>query len=68
MNEEIRKFWEATGNRISGPSIIDSYELHIGTDSIYRIETIAHGNKYRYNKIWYTEEEMLRIIRLKAFI
>lgn len=69
MNPLIRKFWEDTGHTVHGPSIIDSYTIYIGTaPSIFLIETIAHGNMYRFNKKWYFEEEMLRIIKIKAFI
>jgi len=68
MNPLIKKFWEDAGHTVLGPSIIDSYEIHIGPGPIRLIEMIAHGNKYRFNKQWYSEEEMLRIIKLKAFV
>ena len=67
MNSEIKKFWEKLGH-VSGPTLINSWEIYIGDGPIYRIETIAHGNKYRFENKWYSEEEMLRIVRLKAFL
>jgi len=68
MHPEIRKFWEDAGHVVHGPSIIDTYEIYIGPGPARLIETIAHGNKYRFNKQWYSEEEALRIIKLKAFL
>lgn len=67
MNLLIRKFWEDIGT-VYGPSILESYEVHIGSGPIRLIEIVAHGNLYRFNKKWYSEEEMLRIIKIKAFI
>jgi hypothetical protein len=73
IHPEIKKFWEEAGHTVVGPSLIDSWEIHISTDPtgvwpLYRIEIICHGDRYRYNGQWYSEEEMLRIIKLKAFL
>jgi hypothetical protein len=68
MHPEIKKFWEDAGHMVRGPTLINSYEIYVGQAPIWRIETIAHGNRYRFNSEWYSEEEMLRIVRLKAFI
>ena len=68
MNSLIRKFWENIGTVYGPSSIIESYNVYIGTGPIRKIEIVAHGNKYRFDKKWYSEEEMLRIIKIKAFI
>lgn len=70
MHPEIKKFWEYIGS-VYGPSSIKSWEVHIplgGPFPLSRIEVICHGDRYRYNKNWYSEEQMLRIIRLKVFL
>jgi hypothetical protein len=67
MHPEIKKFWEDAGHTVLGPSIIETYEIHIGPGPGRLIQMIAHGNHHRFNKKWYSEEEMLRIIKLKAF-
>ena len=70
MHPEIRKFWETT-SEIVGPTLIGSYEIYVpvgGPLPIFRIETIAHGNKYRFDGKWYSEEEMLRLVKMKAFL
>lgn len=68
MHPEIKKFWENSGHELVGPSFIETWEILIGDGCIRRIETVCHGDSYRYNEKWYSEEEMLRIIRLKAFL
>jgi hypothetical protein len=68
MHPEIRKFWEDAGHKLIGPSLIDTWEIHRGPGPFYLIDVVCHGNRHRINKEWYSEEEMLRIIRLKAFI
>lgn len=68
MNSLIRKFWEAAGHTIYGPNGSGAYEVYIGAKPIRKIETIYHGDKYHFNEKWYSEEEMLRIIKIKAFI
>jgi len=72
MHPEIKKFWEATGHPLYGSpsSIIGIWELHIhvgGPLSISRIEIVCHGDKHRFQNKWYSEEEMLAIIKLIAF-
>lgn len=67
MKEEIKKFWEKKGS-VVGPTLIDSWECYLGFGPIREIITIAHGDKYCYEKEWYSEEEMLRILKMKAFI
>jgi hypothetical protein len=71
MHPEIKKFWQDAGYRVGNDisGIIYGYKgLPGGPLSIYKIETLAFGNRHRFNGIWYSEEEMLKIIRLKAFI
>ena len=70
MHPDIKKFWEDTGHTLHGPSLIDSWTIYVDTGGvipIYLIETVCHGDRYRFKKEWYSEEEMLRIIKLKAF-
>ena len=68
MNPIIKKFWEDIGLTVHGPNAMDAYKVYIGKAPIHKIEIVAHGNKYRFDKKWYSEEEMLRIIKIKAFI
>ncbi len=80
MHPDIRKFWEDAGYVISEPGYIDSMgsRIQMGTITGYKalspnpciclIEVIAFGDKHRINGQWYSEEEMLKIIKLKAFI
>lgn len=71
MHPEIKKFWEEAGWEIEN----ENQELS-GTVTATKkidfamgiIETIAFGNEHRYNGKWFTEEEMLRIIRMHAFL
>jgi len=70
MHPEIKKFWEATGHKLYGPSGIQSWEIHKylgGPLGISLIETVCHGDKYQFQNKWYSEEEMLAIIKLIAF-
>ena len=70
MNPEIQKFWEDSGYILSNvdqtiTAIVTGYKYE--PDALFHpIETIAFGNTYRINGNWYTEEEMLRIIRKMA--
>lgn len=72
MHSEIKKFWQDAGYTPSGgepPTYI--WEIHIpigGPFNISLIEIVCHGNEYLFNKEWYSEEEMLRIIKQKAFL
>lgn len=68
MHPDIRKFYEDAGYTVLGPSKLSSYEIHIGNEPFRLIKVICHGNKYYFNKEWYSEEKMLRIVRLKVFI
>ena len=71
MNEEIRKFWENAGYTLRdtiGPTWIlcwarrEHLEWHIAT---FRCDLPKIIYYFNYNE--YTEEEMLRIVMLKAF-
>lgn len=70
MHSDIKAFWSKGGNTVMGgspPMYLWSVYIDLGM-SMYRIETICHGDKYCYNKEWYSEEQMLRIIKQKAFL
>lgn len=81
MHPEIKKFWKDAGYSIeSEPGYITDpggNRIQLGTITAYKktdlkfavskIETIAFGDQHRFNGEWYSEEEMLRIIKLKAF-
>ena len=68
MHPKIRKFWEDAGYTISENSIIDSQEGWKNNNPYIRLlETLRHGNRYRFNGKWYSEQEMLKIIKLSAF-
>ena len=73
MHPEIKKFWQDEGYSISNEDqttfgTVSGYKTVINAPFISMIETLAFGDQYRFKGEWYSEEEMLRIIRLKAFI
>lgn len=80
MHPEIKKFWESEGYSISNEDqkmtgTVSGYKsIKVDADSQYaiisKIETLAFGDRYRWpsNGQWYSEEEMLRIIKQKAFL
>jgi len=39
-----------------------------GPFNISITDTLAFGDRHRYRGVWYTEEQMLRFVRLKAFL
>ena len=70
MHPKIKKFWISKRDHDlswSGP-VMDIWSVFIGCGNIRKIETVCHGDKYRFNGEWYSEEEMLKIIKMKAFI
>ena len=71
MHPDIKSFWIKKGHTIHGgepPMYIWSIHIDLGMN-MFRIETVCHGNKYRYNEEWYSEQEMLRIIKnMRAFL
>jgi len=71
MNPEIRKFWEETGCQLaeySGAHI--KYWNYAGNDMPWVAYTYVSDDKiqYIYNWVFYTEDQMLRLIKLKAFL
>jgi hypothetical protein len=75
MHPEIRKFWEKVGTVIcidkptGSITNVPFYCVNIGTKSeaiaaMYDDDTLA----YRLGDRWYTEEVMLRLIKIKAFL
>jgi hypothetical protein len=75
MHPEIKKFWIEAGYILIGgqpPTYIWEIHINLGISGlgidVYRMETVCHGNKYRFNKEWYSEEEALKIVKLKAFL
>lgn len=39
-----------------------------GPFNITRMDTLAFGDQHRYKGVWYTEEQMLKIVKMKAFL
>ena len=72
MHPEIKKFWEDTGHELSGPSTLGVYALYIPIDNSRfgsrHIQMVYYEGKYIFNKERYSEQEMLRIIKQKAFL
>jgi hypothetical protein len=72
MHPTIKEFWIKSGHPPMGggpPCHIWEVNIHLGGPlQLSRVEIVCHGDKYRYNNQWYSEEEMLRIIELKAFL
>ena len=77
MNPEIRKFWEQIGDIDCTLSAPIQYYVVETKNYCIMIAAIWNGGpqdgpeqpaKYFYNKVKYTEEEMLKIIKLAAFL
>lgn len=73
MHPEIKKFWAEAGYVIENENqitsgVITAYKRINSILPISIIETIGFGSQHRINGNWYSEQEMLKIIRLKAFL
>ena len=77
MHPEIRKFWEDAGYEIEIYSTKDKKKLAYGYKGLkspnqfnndWSCATLMFGNQYRFNGNWLSEEDLLKIIKLKAFI
>jgi len=74
MHPDIRKFWEKVGvvNCIEEPTDyiinVPLYYVNIETNSVVIAMYIANIFSYRLGDQWYTEDVMLRLIKLKAFL
>lgn len=73
MHPTIKKFWEDAGWDISnedqiGTGTVSGYKHIGGPWPISKIKTLAFGATYAFDDKWYSEEEMLRIVKLKAFL
>lgn len=77
MHPEIEKFWEEVGEIDFTLSVPIIYYVVENKDYCITIAAVWNGgiqdgpkqsDKYFYNKVEYTEEEMLKIIALKAFL
>jgi len=74
MHADIEKFWINAGYKIrsvdaNSSGYIYGYKPSPTMPSISRIKIIAFGNDYSFvDGKWYSEEDMLRLIKLIAFI
>lgn len=68
MHPEIKKFWEDAGYSISNENLESSSVITARKSDSPILETIGFGDTYKFKNKWYSEEEMLRIIRMKAFM
>ena len=77
MHPEIKSFWEKIGEVDLTPSTPIIYYVVVSKSGCATIAQIWNGcnddgpkqpPKYFYNNTQYSEEEMLRIIRMKTFI
>jgi hypothetical protein len=71
MHPEIKKFWEDIGYTIEpGDARIQAIygQRKPNEFGIRKIEVLMFNNEYRFQTRWVSEEEMLKIIKLKAFI
>lgn len=73
MHPDIRKFWEAAGYRIEnadqiGTGVVSGVKRTSSKFDVSIIEVIGFGDRHRFNKVWYSEEEMLRLIKMKALL
>jgi hypothetical protein len=82
MHPDIQKFWEEIGEvdlTLSAPIVYWVVQMrHDG--KLFQQFVIAEEwnggpqdgpeqpTKYRYDEEWYSEEEMLRLIKIKAFL
>jgi hypothetical protein len=70
MHPDIKKFWNKKGHTlVGGHSPMYIWEIYIDLGmGVCISEIVCHGNLYRFNKEWYSEEKMLKIIKMKAFL
>jgi len=75
MHPEIKKFWENVGvvNCIDEPTDhitnVPYYYVNIGIRSLtIAAKWYGDGLFYHLNDKWYSEEDMLRMVKLKAFL
>lgn len=71
MHPEIKKFWEDAGYTIEpGDARIQAIygQGKVNEFGGRKIEVLMFNGEYRFGSKWVSEEEMLRIIKLKAFI
>lgn len=75
MHPEIRKFWEKVEvvNCIEEPTdnitYVPFYYVNIGTNSEVIAAPYINGILvYKLDDQWYSEDVMLRLIKLKAFL
>jgi hypothetical protein len=72
MHPDIRKFWEDAGYHVGIPSALTQISegwKRTDEDSWIRLlVTCSHGKSYLFNKKWYSEKDMLKIIKLKVFL
>jgi hypothetical protein len=73
MHPEIEKFWKDAGYRLSNKElhisgVVTGYKETYPGSCVSIIEIISFVRDYRFKDKWYSEEEMLRIVRLKAFL
>lgn len=70
IHPEIKKFWEDSGYVIDNKDQVES-SITRGYKSLpdgwTMLKIIAMSGSYHFNKQWYSEEQMLKIIKLKAF-
>ena len=72
MHPDIKKFWEDSGHNIS-VYVIGDERLWIARKNgeLSGGHIIYHhtgSDEYYWDHSWYNEEEMLRIVKLKAFL
>lgn len=74
MNKYIKKFWEENGYRVQEELYGDKIEMvavkwNMNKDICY-ILPIYNPNidEYYYENSYYSEDEMLRIIKMKIFL
>lgn len=73
MNEYIKKFWEENGYKVREElynNQRESYAVKIMNKDIFYILPVYNHNadEYYYENSSYSEDEMLRIIKMKAFL
>jgi hypothetical protein len=73
MHPEIEQFWKEAGyhyiSNKDGSSLIGSVSGYKKVSGFAdRVDLLGFDNAWRLNGRWYSEEKLLKIIKMKAFL
>ena len=71
MHPDIKKFWQNAGYDIESGDARIQVIYGQGKANEFggrKIEVLMFNDEYRFESKWYSEDDMIKIIKLKAFI